>query len=458
MIGPILFLILQSISINQLTDEGNIVLGLYIWIIYWWITKPIPWSITSLLPLVVLPLYNMVVIKDVASLYGQPVLFFLMGVLLLGQAVKKHGLGKRIALNFLTIDWVSKSIYRILFAFLAVIALISAFMDDAATIAMGVPIALSIIDYIKEYMIKSGKSVNLNNLKNFMILGVLYASEAGGIMTVAGIPHIAVSISILEQVTGYTMTFLQWSSKAVIIGIGSFILYFLVLKFLFPPEISTIPDAKNYFKNEKQKMGSLSSGEINILIVLLIMIVLWLLPSTLPNISIWIVPVIASVLLFLLPCKEQKEGYILSISDFQSLPWDLIFLVLCGGVMASVTMKFGVVEWLQTLIPSGMNKLEIFTLSGFTTAVTSNLISGTATVNLMGNLLMPMAVAAGVSPITLAYLLPATGMAIMFPWAGAATGSLFGLGNIKIKDMIKSGVIATILHIILVIVIIYFFI
>ncbi|MFZ7132379.1 MAG: SLC13 family permease [Eubacteriales bacterium] len=458
LLGPSLFVMFQCIVINGLESNGRFILGLYLWIISWWVMQPIPWGITSLLPLVILPIRNIMNIGDVATLYGQRILFFMVGVLLFGYAVQKHGLGKRIALHFLSLRWVGSSTYRVIFVFMLTISFISAFIDDAAAIALGIPIGLSIITYVTEVVEKkSCKKVNITKFQTFMILGVLYASEAGGIMTIAGIPHIATAISVMEKTTNHTISFIQWSSIGIIMGLASIIVYFVTLCLFFKPEFKHIEGAQEFFTIEKQKMGSLNRGEKNILIVFVMMLVLWLIPVfyKIHFLDIWIVPIIGLIFLYILPANADTGIRTLAVEDLQKgLPWNIIFLILCGSVMASLTIEFGVIDWIRTLLPTTFNGWNLAFITGFATAALSNFISGVATVNLMGNIFFPVALEVGFDPTILARILPAAGMAIMLPWAGAATGTAFSTGKIKIGDMIRCGFVATVLHLLVIILII----
>lgn len=457
LLGPSLLGILQLITINGLDNTGQFILGLYLWIISWWITQPIPWGVTSLLPLVILPIANIMNISDVSILYGQRILFFMLSVLLFGYAVQKHGLGKRIALIFLSLRWVGSSTYRVIFVFMFTISIISAFIDDAAAIAMGIPIAMSIIKYMTEVVEKKTcKKMNVVKLQTFLILGVLYASEAGGIMTVAGIPHIATVISVMEKITKQTISFAQWSAIGIFMGIISFIVYFIALCLFFKPEFKHIDGAQDFFSAEKEKMGPMNRGEWNTLIVFLIMLILWLIPVfyEIQFLNIWIVPIIGLILLYILPVNTTTGEGTLVVADLQKgLPWNMIFLILCGSVMASLTIKFGVIDWIRNLLPTTLNGWKLAFVTGFGTATISNFISGVATVNLMGNIFFPIAMEVGYDPSILARILPATGMAIMLPWAGAATGTVFSTGKIKIGDMIKCGLVATVLHVLAIILI-----
>ncbi len=448
--GPVIFFLLLIPDFGGLSFEGQFSIALYCWLIAWWIGRPIPWGITSLLPIAVLPLSGVMDIRDITGLYGQRLLFFHIGVLSFGYCVHKTGLGKRIALKFLRMRWVGTLTLRILFFYLLAMTLLSAFIDNAPVIAIGIPIGIAIVEYAASMREKlTGKKVKAGRMKAFVALGVLYAAEAGGIMTVSGVPHTPAAIAILESTVGQTITYVQWSMVGVILGLVSLVLYFLVLRIFYKPEFSKIEAAQDFFEEEEKKLGQLSRGELNTLVVFVIMLALWLSPIFIDfkPLSIWVVPVIGVILLYLLPA-EKGEGTLV-VKDLQvGIPWNIVFLALCGAVMAGVTQQFGVINWVREAIPRTLDGMRLAFVSGFASAGLSNFISGVATVNIMSNIFFPVAAEVGFNPAIIARILPAAGMAIIFPWAGAATGTAFATGAIKFLDMIKVGIVATIIHIV----------
>ena len=59
------------------------VLGVGAWMLLWWLTEPVPLAVTSLLPIIVLPLFGVVTMKDATSPYASEMIFlFLAGFLL----------------------------------------------------------------------------------------------------------------------------------------------------------------------------------------------------------------------------------------------------------------------------------------------------------------------------------------------------------------------------------------
>jgi di/tricarboxylate transporter len=68
-------------------------------------------------------------------------------------------------------------------------------------------------------------------------LAVLYGSAAGGVATPAGVPFNPLAISLLEQLTGYQISFAQWTMTGVILMAATLPIYYLVLVWMSPPEV-----------------------------------------------------------------------------------------------------------------------------------------------------------------------------------------------------------------------------
>ncbi len=78
-----------------------IVLALAILIFSFWLQETFPLPITSLLPLILFPLFNIMDLDKVASFYSHQIVFLMFSGFLLGIILQKWHLDKRIALNIL---------------------------------------------------------------------------------------------------------------------------------------------------------------------------------------------------------------------------------------------------------------------------------------------------------------------------------------------------------------------
>ena len=114
----------------------------------WWITEVVPLAITSLLPVVLFPLFGVMNGKDVSATYFNHVIFLFIGGFVVALAMQKWNLHKRIALKILILTGVSPG--RILMGFMLATAFLSMWISNTATTMMMVPILISIIIKLEE--------------------------------------------------------------------------------------------------------------------------------------------------------------------------------------------------------------------------------------------------------------------------------------------------------------------
>ncbi|MEE8160292.1 MAG: anion permease, partial [Acidobacteriota bacterium] len=86
-------------------------------------------------------------------------------------------------------------------------------------------------------------------------------------------------------------------------------------------------------------------------------------------------------------------------------------------------------------------------LTGLVTSISTNFISGVAATALYTAMLIPIAQQIGFNPAAITIMVPGTAMGVIFPWAGATPATAFGFGEIKLKDMIKVGIVIEIIMI-----------
>ena len=116
--------------------------------ITWWVTEALPMPVVALLPLILLPLMNGAKLDETAAAYANPVIFLFLGGFMLGLAIEKWNLHKRIALNIVRITGTSGD--QIVLGFILATGLLSMWLSNTATTMMMFPIALSVIHVMKE--------------------------------------------------------------------------------------------------------------------------------------------------------------------------------------------------------------------------------------------------------------------------------------------------------------------
>jgi sodium-dependent dicarboxylate transporter 2/3/5 len=447
-LGPILFTIVLLLPLGTLSWEGQFVLATYAWVLAWWIGRPIPWTITSFLPLILFPAAGLMSFRATMVLYGQPVLPFLMGVMLFGYAFGKYGLTKRVAYAVLSVPGIATSGNRLILGIITSAAVLSMIVDDVAAVAIMIPIAVAVSKYAVQ-VTSEGGTTNADASPNFMAasaLAVLYGASAGGLATPVGVPFNPVSIAILEEVTSYSISFAQWTMTGIVLMLATIPVYFGVLRFMLPPEVGAISGSQEYFREQNKQLGPLSVGERNVLIVLAIMVVLWFLPSifTIDFLNIWYVPPVGILILFLLPNGGENCETTLSMADMkEAIHWDVIWLVVTATALASALAASGMTTWLGEIIEGQISAGFLPWFTGLITPLLSHLTSGTATTTLLSTILFPIAENLGVNPAVLARIIAGTALAVSLPWAGAAAAATFASGTVSFGTMFRVGAVAT---------------
>jgi di/tricarboxylate transporter len=78
-VGPTLFVSILLTTPFDLSSPANAALAGTLWIATWWVTEAIPIPVTSLLPIVVFPITDVVSVADATAPYADPVVFLLLG-------------------------------------------------------------------------------------------------------------------------------------------------------------------------------------------------------------------------------------------------------------------------------------------------------------------------------------------------------------------------------------------
>jgi sodium-dependent dicarboxylate transporter 2/3/5 len=467
--GPAAFALTLAVPL-ELSYPGRVALATFVCVIVWWMTQPMPWAIAAMLPFLVFPAAGVMNIADTMALYGQPIFFWILGTVLMGYAIEKHGLAYRFALNFLALRGIGGRMMRLTFIYMLIVGLISTFISDAATVAMTIPIGMSVV---RHTWTMTGSAPGgtpstplgaRTNFASFITLGTLYASVAGGAATIIGVPHNAIAVAILEQVTGRQLGFFEWMIVGVPVFLALLVAFYAVLWLFVPPELRTIPAGEEFLRGERAKLGPMRPNERRVLLVFWLMIALFTVPPLLVvalgggnplaawmtrALPVWVVPPAVLFLLFTIRSAEHAGEGLLSWRDAETNgPWNSMFLVGGAVAMTDALVRFGFADAVGSMVTTlGIGPLLLPYLAAVAAGVTTNFISGTA---LLASIFVPAAQQIGFNPASMAILLGHLGVGLIFPWAGATAATTFTAGDVSMGRMIGVGLVATAVFIVLV--------
>ncbi len=435
----------------------------------WWITEAIPLPATALLPAILFPLLKITGtqggvlyefdFKNTLLSYANPVIYLFLGGFLIAGAMQKWKLDRRLTLWILTRGNLASNSHAILLGIMAITAFLSMWISNTATVAMMLPLGIGIISL-------TGAEPGKSRFGTAMMLGIAWAASIGGVGTTIGSPPNGIALGILNSTFSsdpsyVRITFLDWMKFGVPYVCLFVPIAWYILKKTFPPEIKSIPGGKEQLINEKNKLGSPSSGEKRTIIVASLAVVLWitnpfwdsLLPLIVAEQLRWIdeytIGLFCGVLLFIIPVNFKENIFILHWRDTKIIDWGTLILFGGGIALSDGMFKTGLASWIATSfvglfgIPSTFLFVVIIILFvDFLTEVTSN----TAVTSMMVPIVISIAISTGGNPITPAIVVAvAASMAFMLPVATPPNALVYGTGYVKLKDMIRAGFILDIL-------------
>jgi sodium-dependent dicarboxylate transporter 2/3/5 len=445
------------------SQAGRATLALMVWMAAWWLTEAVDIEVTALLPIVTFPLLGIAPLSKVLPPYAADVIFLFMGGFVIGLAIERWGLDRRIA--FFTLRLVGARPNAIIGGFMVVTAYLSMWVSNTACAAMMVPIAISVIDLVLKTRTGRGlkelggipqENVAERNFATGLLLCIAYAASIGGIATIIGSPPNGIAVRYIKQTFGQEMSFFDW----LVIG-GPFTLVFLplawllVTRVLFRSDIGEIAGGRRYFDAEYRKLGPLTQGEKVVLAVFSATAVLWISSPFVKGMSIGGVKplaglsdtgiaMLAALGLFLIPADPVTGCRAMNWATAVKLPWGVLMLFGGGLTLATAIEANGVSAFIGNSsrglagLPPLVLLLVIVTMTVFLSELTSN----TAQVSTMLPVLAAMAPALGMNPYVLiiACTLGASS-AYMMPVGTPPNAIVFGTGLVRLPQMMRAGLV-----------------
>jgi solute carrier family 13 (sodium-dependent dicarboxylate transporter), member 2/3/5 len=422
--------------------------------ITWWVTEALPMAVVALLPLILFPLLQISSMEDTAAPYANPVIFLFMGGFMIGLAIEKWNLHRRIALNIIRITGTSGD--RIVLGFILASGLLSMWLSNTATTMMMFPIAVSVIHVMRENNKGGG---NIANFSLTIMLAIAYASNFGGIATIIGTPPNVAYVGYIEKKYGYNVDFLNWMLICTPLAILLLIsLYWVMVKWLFPNRIKSDFATKQLIKDELAALGPVSSNEKRVLVIFISTALLWItkdiinVAQSVIKLNDTIIAVIGAVALFICPAEGEKSDSILEWEDTQKMAWGILLLFGGGISLANGLENAGLMQELgQWLSQFAGNQFILVLVITIVTIFLSEVMSNVAQVIVFAPVVSSMADAIGMNPLLLGIPMTlAASCASMLPMGTPPNAIVFASGHIKLKEMTKAGFVMNIVAVILI--------
>ena len=440
------------IHFDGLSYSGHLCLSIFLTAACLWLFEPVPLFSTAvlifLLEIVLLSeqglaphfseqdtLLPFLSYKDYLLPLANPLIVLFLGGFVLADAARKFKVDRELAKYLLKPFGTNPKF--ILMGIMLITAVFSAFMSNTACTAMMMAVifpAVAVLAPNDKYRIA-------------VLLAVPFAANIGGMATPIGTPPNAVVIGQLEAMSNIKIEFLEWVKIAGPFSLLMLLFVWLALLFMFPSKTKKI--ALKF-----PPSGKRNGKKILVYIVFASTVLLWITGKWhgIPDGVVALVPVAIFTMFKVLSPKE-----------FNSLSWDILWLIAGGMALGNGMESTGLTTWLVNSVSWGsLPGWAVLTAFSCGTVLLSTFISNTAASNLFVPLAIGVATSiagAGLTHVeTIAAVVPlvvsvglSASLAMALPISTPPNAIAYATGLIRAKDMSKSGVIIGIVGLVILI-------
>jgi solute carrier family 13 (sodium-dependent dicarboxylate transporter), member 2/3/5 len=462
-LAPLVAVLFLALPLDMAARQQTLA-GILLGVIVLWVTEPVPIPVGGLIGVGAIALFQVVPVDDALAPFGSSTLFTFIGAFILAQAMLKYGLARRFAFRLLSLPGVGGSTLGVIVTFGVITCLLSAFVSNAATVAMLLPTALGLLTVIAKMLQDRGMvAADFDPLRlrvgTALVLMLAYGASVGGLLTPVGSPPNLIGRGLIEEATGERISFAQWTLAALPLCALMFVGLAVILLLLNRPEIRRIEGVEEYISEQRAAMGKLSRAEKNTLIAFGVTVFFWIFPGLLAlfagtDSSVYetvsdrldegIVAVLGASLLFLLPVDWSRREYTLNWSDAARIDWGTIVLFGTGIIFGSLLDDTGLAKTIGRSASDALGLTGAFAITAFAVVlaiVVSETTSNTASAAVVVPIIIPIAVAAEVSPVVPALAATfAASYGFMLPVSTPQNAIAYGSGVVPITKMIRSGI------------------
>lgn len=421
--------------------EGKMVITILVAGIVMWISEAIPLYSTALIMLILMPLLGVCGFNDAYANTAGSVVFFLLACFTFTVVLDATTIPTRIV-GFV-LKWSGAHTKKMLFGFMLAVAILSLVMSDVAACGTFVAVGKRLLELNHA---EKGKSA----LGKALMIGIPYASFAGGAAVMTGNGCNVLAASLFQQMFDYQITFAQWMMVGIPFSIALLLAGWGLLVLFFKPEEIT-QEAVEQTQTEVAGLPPLTPEEKRTCVIIIAALVCWFLGSWVTILNTAMVGIVAVVLLSI------PGGATIDVKTIVSrLNWGLIIMIMCILSLAHFIVSTGAGDWMingiVAVMPSGEGAwlFAIFALAIFG-AIFHNVVPvGTACAAVYA---YPFGI------IAMTFGIPMGVMVLLVAWQASFAYALpldlvpvqtYQTGYYKMGDMVKSGVIMTIVEVVLV--------
>jgi sodium-dependent dicarboxylate transporter 2/3/5 len=309
-------------------------------------------------------------------------------------------------------------------------------MPAHGVVALMIPIVLSILR-------SSKKDITETKFSKSVLLSIAYASSVGSMGTLLGGARNPLAITLYNQTTGDTVSFLNWFIAAIPIVLVMIVIVYMVMLKVYPLEKISMKNMENYLIKEIKKIGDISFGEKKTIFFLVLAFLLWVIFGSIVGMA-----TVAVLIAALLGVSKTLKW-----EDVENkIPWGIIFLYGGAITLASALTKTGAAEYIA------QNIIYLFAFHPYLlifvvvviTIFLSEVMSNAAATGTILPIVLTVFISVGLSAEMGMYVvaLPSA-FAFMFIIGTPGSAMVYDTGFVSTRDFLKPGLILNLIGIVI---------
>ncbi len=461
LLAPLLFALLWAapLALEPRAHRLAAVLGA---VVVLWITEAIPMAMTAFLGVAAAVLLGVAPAAVAFAPFADPIMFLFVGSFMLARAIFFHGLDRRFALALLTLPGVHARPARVLAAFALATCVLSMWISNTATVAMMLPIGLSVLHVLEAERPAPAYA-------SALLLSTSLAAAFGGIATPVGTAPNLIGIGFVRRELGVEVPFFSWMT----IGMPAGLVLLAVMVAWLGRGAARLPATEALavqLRAQRRAQGPWTRGQANTALAFGITVALWVLPGVVAlgwgaghplyralqgAVPESVAALLGATLLFILPVDARQLRFTLPWEEAVQIDWWIIFLYGGGIALGTLAFQTGLAEAIGRGLSGLLGVQSGLGLLAFSTAlaaVLSETTSNTASANMLVPVVIALAQSAGLDGV-----LPAVGatmgasLGFMLPVSTPCNALVYASGRIPLTAMIRYGLLLDLIGVVVVV-------
>lgn len=399
-----------------------------------WVAEAIPFIVSVLLIIVLLPYSGVIPIGDVYNATMTSVIYFCLFSFALSAAVTMTPIPYRFA--NVALKWCKSSTTKLIVGFTLATSVLSMFVSDLAASAVFVGLAITVVK-------ANGGEIGKSELAKALSIACGAGAAIGGIATPMGNSLNILAMTMVEQFMGVRVTFLDWCIMGIPMAlVASFITALYLAKVFKCEPISQA--AIDKVRQQTESFGGFSTQEKKLIVWFLIVFVLMLSTTWITSLNMMMIAFAAVVVAFLPGIDLLERDYY-----YSQIGWDVVMMIAGVQALSTGIVNTGVATWFVNTLLAGAGAwpllLVVFVMCLVTVFLHICIPVGPPTVSVALPILMALAAITDVNGAIIAMIGGTLGGVTTVIPVDAIMMICYSKGWITMAEWVKKGWFSTLL-------------